>query len=66
MTQNPAPPTAKPQRPKKGAVLDLEIEKFADRGKSLARPGGYVVFVAGAVPGDTVRGAALQAATGLR
>ncbi len=48
-------PTTKPQRPKKGAVLDLEIEKFADRGKSLARPDGYVVFVAGAVPGDTVR-----------
>jgi 23S rRNA (uracil1939-C5)-methyltransferase len=48
------------QRPKRGAVLDLDIEKFADRGKSLARLGdgdgsGYVVFVAGAVPGDTVR-----------
>lgn len=42
-------------RPKKGAVLDLEIEKFADRGKSLARYDGYVVFVAGAVPGDRVR-----------
>ncbi len=36
-------------------MLDLEIEKFADRGKSLARLDGYVVFVAGAVPGDTVR-----------
>ena len=44
-----------PQRPKRGATLDLDIEKFADRGKSLARPGGYVVFVAGAVPGDRVR-----------
>lgn len=44
-----------PQRPKQGAVLDLVIEKFADRGKSLARLGGYVVFVAGAVPGDRVR-----------
>lgn len=42
-------------RPKKGAVLDLAIEKFADRGKSLARHDGYVVFVAGAVPGDRVR-----------
>lgn len=30
------------------------MEKFADRGKSLTRMDGYVVFVAGAVPGDTV------------
>jgi 23S rRNA (uracil1939-C5)-methyltransferase len=50
-------------RPKKGTVLDLTIEKFADRGKSLARyhaegaeeGRGYVVFVAGAVPGDRVK-----------
>jgi 23S rRNA (uracil1939-C5)-methyltransferase len=40
---------------KKGALLDLTLEKFADRGKSLARLDGYVVFVAGAVPGDRVR-----------
>ena len=32
-------------RPKKGTELDLVIEKFADRGKSLARHEGYVVFV---------------------
>lgn len=42
-------------RIKKGEDVVLDIEKFADRGKSLARVGGYVVFVAGAVPGDRVR-----------
>lgn len=40
---------------KKGAELDLVIEKFADRGKSLARVDGQVVFVQEAVPGDRVR-----------
>ena len=53
MTNDKGPITT--SRPKKGAVLDLAIEKFADRGKSLARHDGYVVFVAGAVPGDRVR-----------
>lgn len=62
---------------KPGDLLDLTIEAFADRGKSLARmpaPGsddagdglgdeagrGYVVFVAGAVPGDRVRAVVLK------
>lgn len=40
---------------KKGAEITLTLEKFADKGKSLARMNGYVVFVPGAVPGDTVR-----------
>lgn len=40
---------------KRGTEIELEIEKFADRGKSLARLDGYVVFVPGAVPGDRVR-----------
>ena len=40
---------------KKGSIITIELEKFADRGKSLARMDGYVVFVAGAVPGDTVK-----------
>ncbi|MEM1271533.1 MAG: TRAM domain-containing protein, partial [Bacteroidota bacterium] len=39
---------------KKGDTVTLRLEKFADRGKSLARLDGYVVFVAGAVPGDLV------------
>jgi 23S rRNA (uracil1939-C5)-methyltransferase len=40
---------------KKGAQLELTIEKFADRGKSLAKHEGYVIFVPGAVPGDKVK-----------
>jgi 23S rRNA (uracil1939-C5)-methyltransferase len=43
------------RRIKKGDTLDLRIEKFADRGRSLARVDGYVVFVPGAVPGDLAR-----------
>jgi 23S rRNA (uracil1939-C5)-methyltransferase len=40
---------------KKGQEIELRIEKFADRGKTVSRIDGYVVFVAGAVPGDVVR-----------
>ena len=40
---------------KKGSIVTLDIEKFADKGKSLTRMDGYVVFVAGAVPGDRVK-----------
>jgi 23S rRNA (uracil1939-C5)-methyltransferase len=39
----------------RGELVELEIEKFADEGQSLARVDGYVVFVDGAVPGDRVR-----------
>jgi len=39
----------------RGDLIDLDIEKFADEGKSLARVNGYVVFVEGAVPGDRVQ-----------
>lgn len=47
--------TRQQRRIKRGVELEIDIEKFADRGKSLARLDGYVVFVAGAVPGDRVR-----------
>jgi 23S rRNA (uracil1939-C5)-methyltransferase len=40
---------------KKGSTLEVDIEKFADRGKSLAHVDGQVVFVQEAVPGDRVR-----------
>lgn len=40
---------------KRGTTIELDIEKFADKGKSLARVNGYVVFVKGAVPGDRVK-----------
>jgi 23S rRNA (uracil1939-C5)-methyltransferase len=39
----------------RGDLIELDIEKFADKGKSLARVNGYVVFVEGAVPGDRVQ-----------
>ena len=38
----------------RGSELRVTIEKFADRGKSLARVEGMVIFVSGAVPGDEV------------
>ncbi len=61
----PDAPALTPSALKRGREIDLTLEAFADRGKSLARltspeaeadgRGGYVVFVAGAVPGDRVR-----------
>ena len=47
-------PTARPER---GQELELQIESLAFGGEGVARhgDGGYVVFVAGAIPGDTVR-----------
>ncbi|CAM3231774.1 23S rRNA (uracil(1939)-C(5))-methyltransferase RlmD [Rhodothermus bifroesti] len=38
-----------------GDELELRIEKFADRGKSLTRVDGYVLFIESGVPGDRVR-----------
>lgn len=40
---------------KRGATLDLDIEAFADKGKSVARVGDLEIHVPGAVPGDKVR-----------
>ncbi|MEM9996107.1 MAG: 23S rRNA (uracil(1939)-C(5))-methyltransferase RlmD [Bacteroidota bacterium] len=45
----------RPPKIKRGASVELTLEKFADRGKSLARVDGYVVFVPRGVPGDRVR-----------
>jgi len=44
-------------RPQRGEELELEIDSLAFGGEGVARLGesGYVVFVAGAVPGDRVR-----------
>jgi 23S rRNA (uracil1939-C5)-methyltransferase len=44
-------------RPERGDELELQIESLAFGGEGVARLGasGYVVFVAGAVPGDRVR-----------
>ena len=40
---------------KKGNELELEIGNLAFGGKGVARLGGFVIFVEGAVPGDRVR-----------
>jgi 23S rRNA (uracil1939-C5)-methyltransferase len=44
-------------RPQRGDELELEVDSLAFGGEGVARFGdsGYVVFVAGAVPGDRVR-----------
>jgi 23S rRNA (uracil1939-C5)-methyltransferase len=40
---------------KRGEELTVTLEGFAFEGKSIARVDGLVLFVSGAVPGDTVR-----------
>ncbi len=59
----PAPPEGSP-RPQRGDELELRIDSLAFGGEGVARlgdtpsgahGGGYVVFVAGAIPGDRVR-----------
>jgi 23S rRNA (uracil1939-C5)-methyltransferase len=52
----PAPPEGSP-RPQRGDELELQIDSLAFGGEGVARlgNGGYVVFVAGAIPGDRVR-----------
>ena len=44
-------------RPQRGDELELRVESLAFGGEGVARLSdhGYVVFVAGAVPGDLVR-----------
>jgi len=52
----PARPDGSP-RPQRGDELELRIDSLAFGGEGVARlgDGGYVVFVAGAIPGDRVR-----------
>ena len=49
------PTTASQVRPSRGDELELTIDSLAHGGNGVARLEGYVVFVAGAVPGDRVR-----------
>ncbi len=42
-------------RPRRGELLDLEVDSLAFGGRGVARVGGFVVFVAGGLPGDRVR-----------
>src|SRR5205085_8104452 len=49
-----SPPTS--TRPRRGDQLELTVDRLAYGGNGVARrEDGYVVFVAGAVPGDRVR-----------
>jgi 23S rRNA (uracil1939-C5)-methyltransferase len=50
-----APATTRAARPRQGAELELEIDSLAQGGRGVARANGYVVFVAGGLPGDRVR-----------
>ena len=47
--------TTQRTRPARGDTLELTIDSLAHGGNGVARLDGYVVFVAGAVPGDRVR-----------
>jgi 23S rRNA (uracil1939-C5)-methyltransferase len=42
-------------RPSRGDELELVVDSLAHGGNGVARLDGYVIFVAGAVPGDRVR-----------
>ncbi|HEX2103201.1 MAG TPA: 23S rRNA (uracil(1939)-C(5))-methyltransferase RlmD [Solirubrobacteraceae bacterium] len=52
--------TTAPSRPQRGDELDLRIDSLAYGGAGVARLGGYVVFVRGAVPGDRVRAVVIK------
>ena len=41
--------------PRRGEQIELEIDSLAFGGRGVARADGFVVFVAGALPGDRVR-----------
>jgi 23S rRNA (uracil1939-C5)-methyltransferase len=41
--------------PRRGELLEVEIESLAFGGRGVARSDGLVVFVAGGLPGDLVR-----------
>jgi 23S rRNA (uracil1939-C5)-methyltransferase len=54
MSAAPAPASA--ARPARGAELELTVDRLAHGGNGVARrEDGYVVFVAGGIPGDRVR-----------
>src|SRR5689334_21118165 len=46
----------KPARgPRRGELVEVEVDSLAFGGRGVARADGFVVFVAGALPGDRVR-----------
>jgi 23S rRNA (uracil1939-C5)-methyltransferase len=52
------------ERPARGELLTLDVESLAYGGKGVARSNGYVVFVAGALPGDQVTAEVTKAKRG--
>jgi 23S rRNA (uracil1939-C5)-methyltransferase len=56
--------TATQERPARGELLTLDVESLAYGGKGIARRNGYVVFVAGALPGDRVNAEITKAKRG--
>ena len=48
-------------RPRPGDELELSVDALAFGGDGIARADGYVVFVAGAIPGDRVRARVFKA-----
>src|SRR5215217_5755457 len=47
--------TTAASRPSRGDELELVVDSLAHGGNGVARRDGYVVFVAGGLPGDRVR-----------
>jgi 23S rRNA (uracil1939-C5)-methyltransferase len=56
--------SATQQRPARGELLTLDVESLAYGGRGVARRNGYVVFVAGALPGDRVTAEVTKAKRG--
>ncbi|HEY1237161.1 MAG TPA: 23S rRNA (uracil(1939)-C(5))-methyltransferase RlmD [Solirubrobacterales bacterium] len=56
--------TVTEERPRRGDQLTLDVESLAYGGRGIARRNGYVVFVAGALPGDRVRAEVTKAKRG--
>jgi 23S rRNA (uracil1939-C5)-methyltransferase len=50
----PATGEIRAARPRRGDRLEVEVDSLAFGGRGVARKDGYVVFVAGALPGDLV------------
>jgi len=56
VSEAPTAETARPARPRRGAELELRVDSLAQGGRGVARtPDGFVIFVAGGLPGDRLR-----------
>jgi len=50
-----AAPSQTTARPRRGELVEVEVDSLAFGGRGVARHEGYVLFVAGGLPGDRVR-----------